>query len=366
MATITSNDRYWVLSTFYIANNLGLLRKHSLCVCKECGNEWVARYDSLKIGYKRNKCCRGLTISELNTKFLARKIQVLKLYSKPRLDGKKSPIRYVVCKCLACDSEWEASLPNVTGGTGCPSCSGKVLTLGQIRKELSDSNITVQKAYLKSVKDRNYTYCTCSCKICGNMWSVKAASVIRNFKLYRKGCRKCSGVSRRLTLDEVSLSSDSSVEVLSLETKSRSKTGNTGTYARCKCIKCGNMFETLASLVKRGKRCPECAKWGFNKSKPAQFYFYSLGNDFIGFGITNDPKTRHSKHLAAFKKADIKGELLGCCYSHGHLIHDLELHLKRTLNIVDSGIIGFRTEAISINDAEAFRTILEDLTNNGF
>jgi hypothetical protein len=122
----------------------------------------------------------------------------------------------------------------------------------------------------------------------------------------------------------------------------------------------------------RGSGCNKCAKHGFDPSKESTFYVYTFG-DYAGFGITNDFETRNAKHLSNFKKKNIDATLLVNYNMSGKSAQSLERHLKKTLDIVDSGVEGFKTEAVIIQHLPKLISELEEhvpfelsLVYNGF
>lgn len=65
---------------------------------------------------------------------------------------------------------------------------------------------------------------------------------------------------------------------------------------KLKCHTCDNEWETLAQNILKGSGCPNCAIFGFNKSKPAHLYYVRLEKDdktYYKIGVTNkDPAKR--------------------------------------------------------------------------
>lgn len=144
---------------------------------------------------------------------------------------------------------------------------------------------------------------------------------------------------------------DHAVFVKELQEKYPNKVLVLGTYSGshdkilCRCHKCDHEWEPTPTGLLGGKGCPKCKKKGFNIKKPADFYVYDLGN-YIGFGITSSPKTRHRQHRKTFAKLGMIGRLITSYSGSGENILALETHLKRSLPIANSGVEGFKTEAI--------------------
>jgi len=115
----------------------------------------------------------------------------------------------------------------------------------------------------------------------------------------------------------------------------------------------------------RGKGCPSCAQHGFNPDKPAYFYtihFYvdeSVGG-YIGFGTTKDIDTRMSYHRLAIERAGYKYDLKDLyIFDSGHDARALEDIVKENMTIIDSGVRGFRKEAVSADDYIEMLELLE-------
>lgn len=100
-----------------------------------------------------------------------------------------------------------------------------------------------------------------------------------------------------------------------------------------------------------GAGCPKCFPGGFDASRPGYFYVYKItrGNDsFAGFGITGSISFRDMQHQESFRKAGATGVLVfKRKFSDGGFCVDLERQIKHTLPIVNTGIDGFKQEAVS-------------------
>lgn len=102
---------------------------------------------------------------------------------------------------------------------------------------------------------------------------------------------------------------------------------------------------------------------GFDPSKPGYFYVVELLGtyiEYIGFGITNYPEVRLSKHKQVAKRFGFTMTTLRTeRFSVGRCASELELILKRTLPIVSAGIDGFRKEAILTSDYESLKLLVD-------
>ena len=106
-------------------------------------------------------------------------------------------------------------------------------------------------------------------------------------------------------------------------------------------------------------------KHGFKPNLMSHFYVYKISmrhSDFIGFGVTNDMKTRHRTHVRSITRCGGAQELLFSYKIKGGLALELERALKRKLQIVDTGVKGFRTEAVAYNETN-ITLIMNELKN---
>ena len=117
-----------------------------------------------------------------------------------------------------------------------------------------------------------------------------------------------------------------------------------------------------------GSGCPSCTKNGFNAEKPAELYIYQICNssgEYAGFGITGSPKSRHLRHSKSFKLSGSRGTLTHTFeFNKGADALCLENTIKDQLNCVDSGVIGFKTEAIKYTDIDDLLTIVSGFMAN--
>ncbi len=117
---------------------------------------------------------------------------------------------------------------------------------------------------------------------------------------------------------------------------------------------------SYAKFVHIGRRCPSCAKTGFDINKPSVLYVLKvIGKDcFTGFGITNVKRTRFSNHRGNLKKGGCKiEEVYTIEFDNGINAIEIEGLLKKGLTIYNSGIVGFKTEATK----DSFEFVVNEL-----
>lgn len=121
------------------------------------------------------------------------------------------------------------------------------------------------------------------------------------------------------------------------------------------------------SDVKQGKGCASCAKYGFDQSKDAVFYAFEiegLHRSFIGYGITNDYKTRRSAHAGNLSKHGfrIKSTLFKSAMSGINALR-IENGVKSSMSRfhINTGINGFMKEALTDSCRMEFINFVDNL-----
>lgn len=110
--------------------------------------------------------------------------------------------------------------------------------------------------------------------------------------------------------------------------------------------------------VRGGKGCAKCAKYGFKADRPAEFYVYSVttrDTSFIGFGITNDKKTRQRVHTATFLRIGAEAhKIASIWFEDGRVALDVELEIKRgdIIPLVQTDVPCFFREAAPMDCVE--------------
>lgn len=223
------------------------------------------------------------------------------------------------------------------GEAGCPKCVGRNKTTEEFIRE---ATIIHGGKYRYNLV--HYTKAITKVKIVCPYHGIFAQTP--NSHLAGVGCPKCAG--RNKTTEEFI----SEAKNIHSEKYDYSQINYTKAASKVKIV-CYEHGEFLQSPIKHlsGQGCPNCAKSGFDSSKEAIFYVYAF-NNYIGFGISNNFKARNKVHLCNFKKKGIDATLTATYNMSGELAQSLERHIKQTLDIVDSGIDGFKTEALHIDD----------------
>lgn len=130
---------------------------------------------------------------------------------------------------------------------------------------------------------------------------------------------------------------------------------------RCLSPQCDNIWPARPADILKGRGCPACKITGFNPSKPSVIYVYNINDDYCGYGITNDFKTRDTSHQNSFKKSGVTAELVTTYECSGTEAERIENLLKNTFEVTNTGIKGFKTEATYLHNLPA---LLELIKNN--
>ncbi len=92
----------------------------------------------------------------------------------------------------------------------------------------------------------------------------------------------------------------------------------------------------------------------FKINKNGYFYLYEIiykDEKFIGFGVTNNYRRRHSDHLISCRGKDIKIKRINLIQMHGEKCLRLETTIKRMLKLYKHvDVTGFRTESAPYTD----------------
>ncbi len=115
------------------------------------------------------------------------------------------------------------------------------------------------------------------------------------------------------------------------------------------CKVCGHTWVASVRNLSSGRSCPVCAGWGFDPSKEGVLYVLrvvSRHDEYIGFGITRELDKRMTYHNRNATRAGATIEPLATYTMSGYAALAVEKTLKQTLDTVDTGVEGFRTEAV--------------------
>lgn len=313
--------------------------------CLLDGYEWSARPANLLTGYGCPKCAGNTKktheqfVEELNA--VNPNIQVLGRY--------KTAFTKIDVRCKLDGHEWSGTPDNFLRGRNCPKCRLRNVTKTH-EKFMAEMAIKHPSLAVLGEYAGSRRKILVLCLEDGHEWFVRPNSLVSG-----SGCPKC-GERKNLKTNETFLSEMSqinkSIQILSPYVRSDQP-------LKVRCDVDGYEWSSTPGSLLSGIGCPRCARYGYDPSKPAELYVYHFQN-YLGFGITNVPKVRHRKHNTTFRKLGIVGILTKTVNSDGKSIQSLESHLKRNLPIVNTGIEGFKTEAILYEDRELLFKAIEE------
>lgn len=252
--------------------------------------------------------------------------------------GTDEPIRV---RCVKHNQVWTTTPYLLLQGSGCPMCKSDKLTNTLENFTLMlfgiSPNIKVVGEYTNAA-----TPIKVKCKVDGYEWSPTPNALIQG-----KGCPKCGGSLKKTNSEFVAELHTVNPNVVALEEYTNAKSP-----IKTKCLVDGNVWAPTPDSLLQGHGCPKCAIGGYDATKPSCLYIYKFA-DYCGFGISNNFKTRHRNHKLTFKKSKVDFELLKKYHGSGQQILELEKHLKKNLPITNSGVDGFRTEAVNLENENA-------------
>lgn len=238
-------------------------------------------------------------------------------------------------ECLVCGYTWYCLAMDIFSGHGCHKCAGIArVTEEECHKRLKGRSIKLVY-YAGSTAGKSHFECT----KCLHTWETSFRSIDSG-----QGCAKCSGCLQ-LTVDECQKRlTNRNLEVLTYG-------GSVGSKSVFKCHKCDKDWTTTFEIVNGGCGCPNCAKTGFNPSKPAWLYVLLLDTpkgSCYGFGITNVLKGRMKRHKNTL------GAMLDYKYppryfDSGVEAQKIEQVWKQSPYVAGINVEGFKTECVLVN-----------------
>lgn len=214
--------------------------------CLVCGHIWYASPSNLLKGHGCPLCAKK-SITKTHEEFVSQmhninpKIDIIGNYIK---DNVKIDV-----KCNVCGHEWKPKPSNLIQGFGCPKCYEKS------RLNTHDDFLLRMKSINKDISIiGKYTGANnkilCRCNICSHEWSPKA-----NALLSGHGCPECFHNSRRKSHNDfVNQLNEINPDITIIGEYKNNKT-----KIKCKCDKCGYVWETAPTQLLSGRGCRKCA-----------------------------------------------------------------------------------------------------------
>ena len=233
------------------------------------------------------------------------------------VDGKFGSDYKCVVRCHKDGYEWSSKVNNlVSGGQGCPQCSGKRRWTAEER--ISHINELPNILFVSWIAGymNQYSKANVRCSVDNFAWSATVNDLVNG----GYGCPQCSGV-RRWTADE-RIEQINSLDNITF-TMWSGECNNRYSKAVVRCGICWlEWSSSVDNLVNHGRGCPKCAKSGYNTGKAGTLYaLRSECGMYVKIGISNDPKRRHSE---LEKRTPFKFNLIEQISGDGAKIAELE------------------------------------------
>ena len=221
----------------------------------EClnGHKWVTSYKSIKSGAECPDCSGRITYTNQTVKDLLKQKGITLLTEisngRDRADFE-----------CASGHQWNAVVHVVVKRTGCPTCAqakagqSQRLTNDQVAATLESKAYTMFGAYV-NVGETNEFQCDTGHRWFSNLNRIRSGD----------GCPTCYG-NQPLTLEDVNR------RIHERQIRLISNFSNSTTPAIFECNE-GHSWSSTPGNVIKGSGCPGCAEYGFNQSKPAEFYY---------------------------------------------------------------------------------------------
>lgn len=259
----TKTHEEFVDQLYAINKNITILSKYInsnnkvKCKCNICNYVWIASPSKLLIGRSCPMCAKKKVADSRRNNIEQVKEKLIKKNPNVKLIGEYTSCdKPLECECLICGSHWFPTVSNLYAGKGCPKCAINFIkeknnlkqldALKKIKKEIA--HIIVNSSPLK---DNEYFF---KCKKCGYRWKTTPVNVYK-----KKKCPNCEGIR----LNRRGLSNADFINKLKQVTNDVEPLENykgISIKIKCKCLKCGNIWETTPNRLLSKHLCPECGK----------------------------------------------------------------------------------------------------------
>lgn len=308
----------------------GNTKHHWRCLKDDCGYDWYAKPSQILNGNTGcPKCAGNLPITNVwvDTKLDGRHILRLE-------DVATSTVKILwMCTKFECGHTWSSIPYTIMAGGGCPKCAGTLkLTNNDIDLRIVGRALRRLDDVVNTTKGIRWL---CTAPNCGYDWCTSPANIMQG-----TGCPKCAGRAVLTNEDVDTRIADRYIQ------RCGSIQGNSNKVLwRCLKDACGYEWLATPKSILHGSGCPSCANHGYNPSKPAVVYVYSINETYCGYGVTNNFKVRDTTHKNSFKNFGASAVLQAIFECSGMEAQRIERLLKNTFEITDTKVKGFRKEA---------------------
>lgn len=165
----------------------------------------------------------------------------------------------------------------------------------------------------------NKSKCVCRCDA-GHEWKASVSHLVSN----GRGCPQCAlrNVSERFRMPEIErITQINSIDGVSFVRWCGEYHSNKSRVV-CRCDKGHEWTAVINSIVDTGRRCPQCASSGYDRTKPATLYaLRSECGTMVKIGISNNIEQRHA---ILKRKTPFAFECVELCHGDGGMVATLE------------------------------------------
>ena len=205
-----------------------------------------------------------------------------------------------ICRCDLDGHEWAASAGSLIKGHGCPKCG----IAARVRKrrtteeeQIAKINALPEISFVRWSDGfkNNKSKAVCRCAIDGFEW----AASISNLTTRGSGCPECAklSIARALRTPEyvwlLKINDIPNIEFV--EWFGDGRVCDSKAKFRCK-IDGHEWVTTMRSVADGRSGCPQCAPFGYDKTKPGTLYILrSECGTMVKIGISNNHEQRHAQ-----------------------------------------------------------------------
>lgn len=276
----------WVDEARYFAKSKAVMR------CTE-GHEWQASVDGLLRGKGCPKCKGKYVYTQHEREEQLKSIDGVTFLRWDEGVYKNSSSKAVMV-CDVHGLEWSVNVNNiVNSGHRCPKCSSKYRYSQKEREDMLKLIDGVEFVTWPDGYKNSHSKARMRCLSHNIEWDSEILSLINA----NSRCPTCAieyRAGKKRSPQELCEKKLSEIEGLEFVEWVDGYYKNNMSLARMKCA-CGVLWEAGFRYILKRKSCPECAQYGFNRSKPSTLYaLRSVCGNNIKIGISNKYEQRVS------------------------------------------------------------------------
>lgn len=227
------------------------------------------------------------------------------------LEEGKNQRSYFKVKCVVCEEVSTVTAASLLSGRKPCLCSKKAATtpdrkLKKILDAIESKPLTLMDTEVGGAFDPLLV----KCNNCDKVWE----SSYNALALKKVGCSYCGNAEKLpkdVVIDRVLGKLGEHTELVSFEYAESGYSKDSRVSLNCRV--CAYKWDTSVASTLKGCGCPRCAKYGFQKDKPAVLYILSIMSDgvLVGYkyGITGDLRRRIVQHNKLCRPVGIKFSL---------------------------------------------------------